>query len=1640
MKSIAQEAGLITASQLGLFGSRTTVTHERAQQITIYDVQPPFISATQTELEFEATDFGGVVYDRVGDQIKGTITAYDQCGRPHLLGNDAPRLLPLGATALTWTVRDLGPTPSGGVNTRTLTQTIRVADTQAPILVPPPSRVIEVPAAATGINAGEIALGAPRVVDLADPQPLVISDRPPFFPKNSRTPILWTATDASGNVSQANQLITVKTVGENTAPTVQDAFASTLTSQPVDIVLRGQDADFLDGRFDPLSFRISRRPANGEFIAPLFPFFIEDYRTNPAGPYGEGFRLTNNRPNWLYNNVCRIVSGPDNQKIPLDWVYNPRFVHVTDDGVYFMIDYYWRCGPSSASANQRISKWDRDGNFLGQRDYGGTNEAFVMDQDGFMYLLSRIGAGSSTTLTLSQIRSNFDELPSDQVSGNAWRFDFNSTGNDPVSNAQFSYARVDSRQGLIYLTDRRRVFVYDVRDDLTNDIDEFKNGMGPQYLGALNNAEQFLCNTGQWGNSWTGFAMEVDPEGYLYVTDSCRDRIHQFTPSYFDKTGDFVMGDYVGWLGRCETSTNQACDEEKQISRGYSCTDETCSVGANNTSGSEPGQFRGPEYIALDPNGVLYVADAGEPNAGGRVQRFAPDGTFGGEARSTGTGVNQGERPGFVLGNLGTVKAVSVNSSQFFVVDQEESFVHVFETTPLKDLTDDSATVTYVSNFNFHSAVDTFQFIASDGLADSAPGTVSIDVARNFRPPVAFDQAVTTAEDTPVTITLRADDPDGIVGFDFNGLDTLRYRIVDFPEHGQLSLGAVDAATAAYRYQPDPDYYGKDRFTFIANDGRDDSEPAEVALTVTYVDDPPEVTELTLPTRVGIGFPTLMHGAFQDDGAEEHFTTVNWGDGSPVEVEGDFVEDGDQARLEGIKLVKPPQGKGIGRAVGQHLYISPGPKTVRFCIRDQQSRESCMEQVVAPQPLVNLGFEFPDADALAITAGQPLTVEVRVSNLEPTGVAGLVAQSVTLEGAIENAPATFTGASGGACQATGGSGFSCALGALGVGEQRTVTLSFATGTLSQDADAALVLEARTTTPAINETTETFTTRAISAGPGSGGIKTFANGVRFESSAGRTLALMYVPSFGRAPVPSADPTRNDAAGLLFWANQFLGGSGGLAAYDGAVGAIGEFFIRSDEFAAQVAAQFGAGATVDDLSDAQFINLLYNNLLARSANAEELAFWTGRIAQFGRGSVLADIAFSDEFQSLMPPELVAAIDSYLGVIWAGAASLTPGFEPNDPSVRTLAEAWLAAYPHLDPAGVTRVASASSAPVATVPAEPARGLVWSELPAGLRAVLTAHEAAIHDAQHSADGNIVVFATAAALLPEDDNGLSDVYRYEVEGDRLRRISAGPWGQDADAASHSPRLDGAGERVVFLSAATDLTPAVPGGAAPSADQLYLHDARIGGLIRLSETAGGQPADAAITHPLLDAAGAQVVYRSAAGNLAGGPGLYRHDLHTGLRHSLAVDEQGRSDPRADAPAADAALDLIAYQRPATLGWGADSTQVDLHDWAAAVTTRVSPFFGDRGRAVSGCCARLSADGRYLAYREAAEDGERRLILIDRASGRRAAQPWPRDADLAEQVPVFRNENRELWWVAPAQGPAGPEVRHRLENPLEAAAD
>ncbi len=328
------------------------------------------------------------------------------------------------------------------------------------------------------------------------------------------------------------------------------------------------------------------------------------------------------------------------------------------------------------------------------------------------------------------------------------------------------------------------------------------------------------------------------------------------------------------------------------------------------------------------------------------------------------------------------------------------------------------------------------------------------------------------------------------------------------------------------------------------------------------------------------------------------------------------------------------------------------------------------------------------------------------------------------------------------------------------------------------------------------------------------------------------------------------------------------------------------------------------------------------------------------------------------------------------------------------------------------------------AATPWPPAAALTWSDLPEGLRARLREHDATVRDARQSADGAVIVFASDAALVAEDDNAHSDVYAYAADTDTLWLISATLRGAAGAGPSHTPRLDGEGRHLLYVSVAPDLV-AGPSNAYP---QIYHHDLELGRTALLTRTGAGRPGDGASDQPLL--AGDWAIYRTAALDLApAGPGLYRQHLYDGRREAVGLDDWSQPDPRASHPVADAAGAEIAYQRPDP----DEYRQIYLNDlWLVERLSRADdPELGP----LDHCCAALSPDGRYLAYREWGAEGAAWLHLRDRDRDRHVRLPWPADEALAEQAPTFRQDSAELWWIAPEQGPGLLEVQHRLANPL-----
>ena len=87
--------------------------------------------------------------------------------------------------------------------------------------------------------------------------------------------------------------------------------------------------------------------------------------------------------------------------------------------------------------------------------------------------------------------------------------------------------------------------------------------------------------------------------------------------------------------------------------------------------------------------------------------------------------------------------------------------------------------------------------------------------------PSAIPQSVTMNKNTAIAITLSGTDPNG---------DPLSYNVVTLPANGTLTGTAPSLI-----YTPDLNYIGADSFTFLVNDGTQDSAAALVRITVNDV-------------------------------------------------------------------------------------------------------------------------------------------------------------------------------------------------------------------------------------------------------------------------------------------------------------------------------------------------------------------------------------------------------------------------------------------------------------------------------------------------------------------------------------------------------------------------------------------------------------------------------------------------------------------------------------------------------------------------------------------------------------------------------------------------------------------------------------
>jgi len=181
--------------------------------------------------------------------------------------------------------------------------------------------------------------------------------------------------------------------------------------------------------------------------------------------------------------------------------------------------------------------------------------------------------------------------------------------------------------------------------------------------------------------------------------------------------------------------------------------------------------------------------------------------------------------------------------------------------------------LTYRPAANYNGS-DSFTYTASDGGATSAPATVTLTVFPVHDSPKPISSSVTTAEDTPVAITLQASNPDGGGNFFF---------VDSFPSDGVLS-GSEPNLT----YTPAPNASGTRTFTFRVFAGGEISDTATVTITITPVNDAPTTVDDYLEADPGAPLRFSVTSNDSDiEGDPFHVTSI----GEPAH--GTLVADGD---------------------------------------------------------------------------------------------------------------------------------------------------------------------------------------------------------------------------------------------------------------------------------------------------------------------------------------------------------------------------------------------------------------------------------------------------------------------------------------------------------------------------------------------------------------------------------------------------------------------------------------------------------------------------------------------------------------------------------------------------------------------------
>ena len=138
----------------------------------------------------------------------------------------------------------------------------------------------------------------------------------------------------------------------------------------------------------------------------------------------------------------------------------------------------------------------------------------------------------------------------------------------------------------------------------------------------------------------------------------------------------------------------------------------------------------------------------------------------------------------------------------------------------------DNNKIEYIPNSNFNGE-DSFSYSVVDSSGAQSRANVKILVEPINDAPIANKDIVTLNEDSSILIDVLSNDSD------IDG-DSLSIKIFSYPKNGTIEI-----VNNKIKYIPNADFSGVDSFSYMANDGKENSNISEVTINIKPINDAP---------------------------------------------------------------------------------------------------------------------------------------------------------------------------------------------------------------------------------------------------------------------------------------------------------------------------------------------------------------------------------------------------------------------------------------------------------------------------------------------------------------------------------------------------------------------------------------------------------------------------------------------------------------------------------------------------------------------------------------------------------------------------------------------------------------------------------